>query len=107
MQNIFTDNNDFDKFVREQDKWIYDNGWTYKGEFFASYMLEEFDKFESGKLVDYLVMLKDEKEINKVFILHGIDNELHEIWSGFISTKDDYQKMMLVVNKFIEEYKNH
>src|SRR5687767_13395172 len=79
MENKFTDNNDFDKYAREHNKWIYDNAWTYKGEFFASYMLEGFGRAESGKLVDYLVMLRDDKEPSKAFILHGIDTELHEV----------------------------
>jgi hypothetical protein len=70
-------------------------------------MLERFDKVESGKLVDYLVMLRDDKDPNKTFILHGINIQLYEIWSGSIHTKDDYQKMMSVINKFIEEYKNN
>jgi hypothetical protein len=93
MQNKFLDNNDFDKYAREQDTWIYDNGWTYKGELFASYMLERFDKVDSGNLIEYLVMLRDDQEPNKAFILHGINTENYEIWSGFINTKDDYQKI--------------
>jgi hypothetical protein len=107
MKNSFSYQNEFDKHAKEQNKWIYDNGWTYKGGFFSSYMLAEFDKVELAKLVDYFVMLREDKKPNKAFILHGIDDKTHEIWSGFINTKDDYQKMMLVVNEFIEEYKKN
>ena len=28
MQKNFTNHDDFDKYVREQDKWILDNGWS-------------------------------------------------------------------------------
>jgi hypothetical protein len=107
MENKFADHNEFDKFAREHDEWNYDNGMGHKGELFSSYRLERFGKIESGKLVDYLVMLREDKEPNKGYILHGIHAKLHEIWAGFINTRDDYQKMMLVVNKFIKEYKNN
>jgi len=106
MENNFINHDDFDKYVREQDKWIYDNGWTYKGEHFSAYMLERFDKVESGKLIEYLVMLRDNESSNKTIILRGTGIELHEIWSGSINSQNDYQIMMSVVNKFIEEYKN-
>lgn len=107
MQNEFTDPNGFDKYVREQDKWFYDNGWAYKGEHFSAYMLGGFERSEAGKLVDYLVMLRHNKNPNKTIVLHGIDTQLHEIWSGVVSSQDDYQIMMSVVNKFIEEYKSN
>jgi len=107
MENKFSDHNDFDKYVREQDKWMYDNGWAYKGENFSAYMLEQFDRVESGKLVEYLVMLRDDKDSNKTIVLHGKDAQLDEIWSGFVNSQDEYQVMMSVVNKFIEEYKNN
>jgi hypothetical protein len=107
MQNKFTSSNDFDKYVREQNKWSYDNGWSYKGEHFSAYMLEGFGRIESGKLVDYLVMLRDDKDPNKTIIVHGIGMQLHEIWSGFVNLQDEYQAMMSVVSKFIEEYKNN
>jgi hypothetical protein len=45
-------------------------------------MLEGFDKIESGELVEYLVMLRDDEDSNKTIVLHGKDNELHELWSG-------------------------
>lgn len=107
MQNRFTDHNEFDKYVREQDRWIYDNGWNYKGEYFSAYMLEGFDKVESGKLVEYLVMLRDDEDSNKTIVLHGKDKELQELWSGVVNSHNDYQTMMNIVNKFIEEYKNN
>ncbi|HEU0296045.1 MAG TPA: hypothetical protein VFR47_25135 [Anaerolineales bacterium] len=107
MENKFSDHNEFDKYVREEDKWIYDNGWSYEGELFSAYMLERFDRVESGKLVEYLVMLRDDKNSNKTIILHGKDIQFDEIWSGFVNSKDDYQVMMSVVSKFIEEYKNN
>ena len=107
MENKFPDHNEFDKYVRERDKWIYDNGWSYKGEHFSAYMLERFDKVESGKLVEYLVMLRDAEDSHKTIVLHGKDMKLHELWSGFVNSQDDYQAMMAVVNKFIEEYKNN
>ncbi len=107
MQNDFADHNDFDKYVREKDKWFYDNGWPYKGEHFSSYRLDEFGKTESGKLVDYIVMLRDDKKPNKTIILNGTGMQLQEIWSGFVNSQDDYQAMMSVVNKFIKEYKHN
>jgi hypothetical protein len=107
MENKFSDHNEFDKHVREQDKWIYDNGWSYKGEHFSAYMLERFDRVESGKLVEYLVMLRDENDSNKTIILYGKDTKLAEIWSGVVNSQNDYQAMMAVVNRFIEECKNN
>jgi len=107
MENKFSDHNEFDKYAREQDKWIYDSGWSYKGEFFSACMLERFDKAESGKLVEYLVMLRDEENSNKTILLHGKDAQLDEIWSGLVNSQDDYQVMMAMVNKFIEEQKNN
>ncbi len=107
MENIFSDHNKFDKYAREQDKWIYDNGWSYKGEHFSAYRLERFDKVEAGNLVEYLVMLSDDENSNKTIVLHGEDLKLHELWSGFVNSQDDYQAMMSAANKFIEEYKNN
>jgi len=107
MENKFSDHNEFDKYAHEQDKWIYDNGWSYKGEHFSAYMLERFDKVESGKLVEYLVMLRDEENSNKTILLHGKDAQLDEIWSGLVNSQDDYQAMMAIVNKFMEEHKNN
>jgi hypothetical protein len=69
-------------------------------------MLEGFDKVEAGKLVEYLVMLRNEEDSNESIVLHGKDAQLDEIWSGFVNSKNDYQAMMVVVNKFIKEYKN-
>lgn len=79
MQNNFTDINDFDKYALEQDGWIYDNGWNYKGEHFSAYMLERFDKVKLGYLVEYHVMLRDDEHSHKTIILHGKDKRLHEI----------------------------
>jgi len=107
MENKFTDPNEFDKYVREQDGWIYDNGWSYIGELFSAYMLERFDKVESGILVEYLLMLRKDENPNKTIALHRKDNKLQEIWSGFVNSQDDYQIMMSVVNKFIEDYKKN
>ena len=107
MENKFSDRNEFDKYVREQDKWIYDNGWSYKGEHFSAYMLERFDKVESGKLVEYLVMLRDDKNSNKIIVLHGKNTKLNEVWSGPVNSQDEYHAMMSLVNKFIEEYKDN
>jgi len=107
MENKFSDHNEFDKYAREQDKWIYDNGWSYKGEHFSAYTLERFDKVESGKLVEYLIMLRDEEDSTKTILLHGKDEQLDEIWSGLVNSQDDYQAMIAIVNKFIEEHKNN
>jgi hypothetical protein len=104
MENKFSDYNEFDKQIREQDKWVYDNGWAYKREHFSAYMLERFDRVESGKLAEYLVMLRDEENSNKTIVLHGKDKQLDEIWSGFVNSQDDYQAMMSVESKFIQEY---
>ncbi len=107
MENKFTDPNDFDKYAREQDEWSYDNGWGYKGEHLPSYAFDvkRFGKIESGILVDSIVMLRDDQIPNKTIVLHGRNMQLEEIWSGFVSSQDDYQAMMSVINKFIEEYK--
>jgi len=107
MESNFTDHNEFDKYVREQDSWIYDNGWNYKEEIFSAYMLKRFDKVASGKLAKYIVMLRDEENSNKTIILHGKDKEFHELWSGVVNSQDEYQAMMVVVNKFIEENKDN
>jgi hypothetical protein len=92
--------------VQEQNKWYYDNGWSYKGEHFSAYLMEDFGRVESGKLIDYLVMLRDDKHPNKTIVLHRIDTNHYEIWSGFVSSQEDYEVMMSVINKFIEDYKN-
>jgi len=106
MPNLFTNNNDFDKYAKEEDNWVYDNGWSYKDEFFDSYQLEGFGKTESGKLIDYLVMLRNSEKRNKTIVLHGSGNQLHEIWSGATLTKEEYKIMMSSVNDFIREHDN-
>src|SRR5215475_12430842 len=107
MKNKFIDHNEFDKYVWEQDKWTYDNGWNYRGESYSAHLLERLDKVESGKLVDYFVMLRDDDRSNKTVVLHGKNAELTEIWSGFVNSTNEYQVMMSVLNEFINEYKNN
>lgn len=107
MENKFSDHNAFDKYAREQAKWIYDNGWSYKGEHFSAYVLERFGRVESGKLVEYLVMLRDDENASKTIILHGKDAQLDELWSGSVNSQNDYQAMIAIVDKFIEEYKRN
>jgi hypothetical protein len=107
MQNDFADPNDFDKYAREKDKWFYDNGWTYKGEYFSAYRLEGFDRIKSEKLVGYIVMLRNDENSNKTIVLYGKEMQLQEIWSGSVNSQDDYQVMMSVISKFIEEYNNN
>jgi len=70
-------------------------------------LLARFDKAESGILVEYLLMLRNDKHPYKTITLYGKHKELHEFWSGFVNSQDEYQAMMVAVNKFIEEYKNN
>jgi hypothetical protein len=102
----FADHNEFDKYVRDQ-KWNYNNRWSYKGEFFSAYIMEGFGRIELGRLIDYLVMLRDDELPNKTIIIHGINTQLDEIWLGFENSQDEYHLMMYVVNKFIEDYQNN
>lgn len=109
MKINFTDHNDFDKYAREQDGWSYDNGWQYQGEHFSAYAfsVEKFGTIKSGIQVEYIVLLRDDQFPNKTILLQGKHKQLHEIWSGFIRSQGDYQKMMAILNKFIEEYKSN
>lgn len=70
-------------------------------------MLKDFNKLDSGTFVEHLVILKDDKDPNKTFMLHGLATQLHEVQSGFTNTKDHYQQTILVVTRFIEEYQNN
>lgn len=105
MSADFKDPNEFDNYVWEKGKWAYDNGWRYKGEPFGSaYIREEFDSSEAGS-PNYLLMLRDGPIPHRALILHVIGPQLIELWSGQVESKADFDKMMIFVNSYIQEYK--
>ena len=96
----FKDHNDFDQYAREHGSWFYDNGWTYKGEFFgAAYMRDE--KSEAGRLVEYLLMLRDGDIPGRTLILHGVREDLVDVWAGQVETQVDFDRMNQIVAEYI------
>lgn len=92
---------DFDRHARDHGGWFYDNGWRYKDEFFGSaYMRDE--EVESGRLVEYLLMLRDGKTAHRTIILHQTRGQLVEIWSGLVTTKDDFDGMNAAVDEYVQ-----
>ena len=107
MQKNFTNHDDFDKYVREQDKWILDNGWSNPELSIYMYRLEKSTEYDAGKLVEYLLMSRYANLTNHISVSHLKGKQSHEIWSGYIDSPNEYQVMMSAINKFIEEYKNN
>jgi len=105
MQKNFTNNDDFDKYVREQDKWILDNGWSNPELSIYMYRLEKSTAYNAGKLVEYILMSRYANLTNRIDVFHKKGKQNREIWSGFVDSPDEYQVMMSAVNKFIEERK--
>ena len=105
MQKNFTNHDDFDKYVREQDKWILDNGWSNPELSIYMYRLEKSTEYNAGKLVEYILMSRYANLTSRIDVFHKKGKRNREIWSGFIDSPDEYQVMMSAVNKFIEERK--
>jgi len=107
MHKNFYNHDDFDEYVKEQDKWICDDSWSLPEHNKFGYMLEKSAKYNAGKLVEYIVMLRSENITNHISVFHKKSKQNRDIWSGFVDSPDEYQVMMDVVKKFIEEYKNN
>jgi len=100
MENKFSDHNKFDKYAREQGKWIYDNGWSYKGEHFSAYMLERFDKVESENWLNTLSCQEMKRIPTRLSYFTEKTHNLMKCWSGPVNSQDDYQAMMAIVYNF-------
>jgi hypothetical protein len=107
MQTKFKNYDDFEKYAREQDRWIYDNQQSLPEHNINGFRLEKFDKYAAEKQVEYIVMSSSEGIPNYVNVFYHQGNQSHQIWSGHVNSPNEYQAMMVVVNKFIEEYKNN
>jgi hypothetical protein len=98
--------NIFDEYAYRLGGWAYDNGWRYKGEFFgAAYVGEVFEGAKSGEQ-NYLLMLRDGNTPDRTIILHKTGDQLNELWSGQVETKDDFDNMMNIINTYIKQYKS-
>ncbi|MBT3315565.1 MAG: hypothetical protein HN390_13235 [Anaerolineae bacterium] len=104
MNNDFEDHNEFDRYAWEHGGWAYDNGWSYKDEFFGeSYAGKNFGNAEKGDY-DFLQMLRNGNVPSKTYIIHFVGAKINEIWSGDVVTKSDFDEMMEFVNKYIIQY---
>jgi hypothetical protein len=107
MTNDFYNLDVFEKYVEEQDRWIYAIGWSLPEHKIYGFRLEKFDKYAVEKQVEHIVMFSGEGIPHSVNVFCYQGNQSRQIWSGYINSPDEYQAMMVVVNKFIEEYKNN
>jgi len=118
FQNNFTNHDDFDKYVQEQDRWIYH--WSLPEHGIFAYMLEKSAKYKGGEIVEYISMSRNEHityyisynplkyiSVNHISVSHVKGKQSHEIWSGYVDSPNEYQVMMSAINEFIEEYKNN
>jgi hypothetical protein len=100
MSEIFTGNR-FDDYAYQMGGWVYDNGWRYQDEFFgAAYVGKTFGDTED----DCLLMLREGGIPGRTIILHKQGNQLTEIWSGQVDTREEFDKMMRVVNNYSTRY---
>ena len=107
MQNNFNNLDDFEEYASQQDQWIRNNGWSNPELSIFSYRSVKFDKFIAGKLVEYILVTNYANLTNHISVYHYKGKQSHQIWSGFVDSRDEYLVMMSAVNKFIEERKNN
>ena len=105
MQSKFNNLDDFEEYASQQDKWIRNNGWSNPELSIFVYRSVKFEKFKAGKLVEYVLISNTSNITNHISVSHYKGKQSQEIWSGYVDSQDEYQVMMTVVNKFIEENK--
>ena len=80
MENNFKNHDDFEKYLEEQDKWIYE--WSLPEHYMFAYMLEKSIKYKAGKVVEYIYMVRSGNIItNDMSVYHKKGEQPHEIWS--------------------------
>lgn len=110
MKRKFKNSDDFEKYVEEQDRWLYDISRSLPEHKIFDFRLEKFDKYAAEKQVEHIVMSSGEGIPNRVNVSYEFYDQGKQsrlIWSGHVNSPDEYQAMMVVVNKFIEEYKEN